>query len=65
MAYNNGIVVIADEVRLGKTEDGTPVILWMKGMQIVNGGQTKASIYFTKKKILQLICGVSGCRQKY
>lgn len=50
MAYNNGIVVIADDVRLGKTEDGTPVILWMKGMQIVNGGQTTASIYFTKKK---------------
>ncbi|HBG05154.1 MAG: abortive phage infection protein [Geobacteraceae bacterium GWC2_58_44] len=50
MAYNNGIVVIADEVRLGRAEDGTPVILWMKGMQIVNGGQTTASIYFTKKK---------------
>lgn len=50
MAYNNGIVIIADEVRMGRTEDGTPVILWMKGMQIVNGGQTTASIYFTKKK---------------
>jgi uncharacterized protein Usg len=50
MAYNNGIVVIADEVRLGKTQDGTPAIVWMKGMQIVNGGQTTASIYFTKKK---------------
>ena len=50
MAYNNGIVVIADEVRLGRAEDGTPVILWMKGMQVVNGGQTTASIYFTKKK---------------
>lgn len=50
MAYNNGIVVIADEVRLGRTEDGTPAILWMKGMQIVNGGQTTASVYFTKKK---------------
>lgn len=50
MAYNNGIVVIADEVRLGKTEDGAPAITWMKGMQVVNGGQTTASIYFTKKK---------------
>jgi hypothetical protein len=27
-----------------------PGILWLKGMQIVNGGQTTASIYFTKKK---------------
>lgn len=50
MAYNNGIVIVADEVHLGKTSDGGPGILWLKGMQIVNGGQTTASIYFTKKK---------------
>jgi hypothetical protein len=50
MAYNNGIVLIADEAHLGKTSDGMPGILWLKGMQIVNGGQTTASIYFTKKK---------------
>jgi hypothetical protein len=51
MAYNNGIVLVADDVSLGKTADGGPGILWLKGMQIVNGGQTTASIYFTKKKI--------------
>ncbi|HTC47724.1 MAG TPA: AIPR family protein [Candidatus Aquilonibacter sp.] len=50
LAYNNGIVLIADEAQLGKTSDGMPGILWLKGMQIVNGGQTTASIYFTKKK---------------
>lgn len=50
MAYNNGIVIVADEVHLGKTSDGGPGILWLKGMQIVNGGQTTASIYFSKKK---------------
>lgn len=50
MAYNNGIVIVADELSLGRTEDGGPGILWLKGMQIVNGGQTAASIYFTKKK---------------
>jgi hypothetical protein len=50
LAYNNGIVLIADEAQLGKTADGMPGILWLKGMQIVNGGQTTASIYFTKKK---------------
>ena len=50
MAYNNGIVVVADEVHFGKTSDGGPGLLWLKGMQIVNGGQTTASIYFTKKK---------------
>lgn len=50
VAFNNGIVVIADEVRLGRLEDGSHGIAWMKGMQIVNGGQTTASIYFTKKR---------------
>jgi hypothetical protein len=50
MAYNNGIVIVADEVHLGQTNEGGPGILWLKGMQIVNGGQTTASIYFTKKK---------------
>jgi hypothetical protein len=50
MAYNNGVVVVADEIRLERTADGSPGIMWLKGMQIVNGGQTTASIYFSKKK---------------
>lgn len=50
MAYNNGIVLVADEIHLGQTQNGSPGILWLKGMQIVNGGQTTASLYFTKKK---------------
>ena len=50
MAYNNGIVIVADEMRLGEAADGSAGIAWLKGMQIVNGGQTTASLYFTKKK---------------
>lgn len=50
MAFNNGIVLVADEMRLARAEDGSPGIIWLRGMQIVNGGQTTASIYFTKKK---------------
>lgn len=50
MAYNNGIVIVADEMRLGKPGDGSAGIAWLKGVQIVNGGQTTASLYFTKKK---------------
>lgn len=50
MAYNNGIVIVADEMRLGKPGEGSAGIAWLKGLQIVNGGQTTASIYFTKKK---------------
>jgi hypothetical protein len=50
MAFNNGIVLIADEMKLARAEDGSPGIVWLRGMQIVNGGQTTASIYFAKKK---------------
>ena len=50
MAYNNGIVLVTDEMHLGHAGEGSPGILWLKGMQIVNGGQTTASLYFTKKR---------------
>ncbi|RVN54214.1 AIPR family protein [Sinorhizobium meliloti] len=50
MAYNNGIVLIADEASLARAADGSMGLAWLKGMQIVNGGQTTASIYFTKRK---------------
>lgn len=50
MAYNNGIVVVADEMSLGALSDGSAGIAWLKGLQIVNGGQTTASIYFAKRR---------------
>lgn len=50
MAYNNGIVILADEMHFGKAPDGTIGISWLKGLQIVNGGQTTASIYFAKNR---------------
>ncbi|XLZ69057.1 AIPR family protein [Massilia sp. SR12] len=50
MAYNNGIVLIVDEMRLGEVVGGAPGIAWLRGLQVVNGGQTTASIYFAKKK---------------
>jgi hypothetical protein len=50
MAYNNGIVMIADEAHLAKTADGGIGISWLKGMQVVNGGQTMASLFFAKKR---------------
>lgn len=54
MSYNNGIVIVTDEAHLGKTLDGGPGLSWLKGMQIVNGGQTTASIYFQKKKFPEI-----------
>lgn len=50
MAFNNGIVMVADEIKLSRAKDGSPGIVWLRGMQVVNGGQTTASIYFSKKK---------------
>ena len=50
MAYNNGIVIVADKAIVTKSDSGAPGIAWLKGLQIVNGGQTTASMYFTKKK---------------
>lgn len=57
MAYNNGIVLVADEMRLAAIEGGAPGIAWLKGMQIVNGGQTTASVYFAKKKFPEIDLG--------
>lgn len=57
MAYNNGIVMVADEIRLGHSKDGMTGIAWLKGLQIVNGGQTTASLYFTKKKYPEVDLG--------
>jgi hypothetical protein len=50
MAYNNGIVLIADAAALARTADGSAGIASLSGMQIVNGGQTTASIYFTERR---------------
>lgn len=54
LAYNNGIVVVADELNIGTSKEGGTGIAWLRGMQIVNGGQTTASIYFTKRKFPEI-----------
>ena len=45
LAYNNGISVTASEVKLKEREDGTLGIASATDLQIVNGGQTTASIH--------------------
>jgi hypothetical protein len=57
MAYNNGIVIVADEASLVTQEGGGISLSWLRGMQIVNGGQTTASIYFSKKKSPEIKLG--------
>ena len=49
LAYNNGISVTAECVDIIRDENGKPSIKKIRDMQIVNGGQTTASIYNAKK----------------
>ena len=45
LAYNNGISVTAESVVIVRDENGKPSIKGIRDMQIVNGGQTTASIF--------------------
>ena len=51
LAFNNGISATAEEILLSETSgNGGKSISFVKDFQIVNGGQTTASIYHTWKK---------------
>jgi hypothetical protein len=51
LAFNNGIAATADSVELEKSEDSSGLFITkVNDLQIVNGGQTTASIYHTWKK---------------
>lgn len=59
LAFNNGIAVTAEEIEIAKSEDGKGYLISkVKDFQIVNGGQTTASIYHTFKKDKADISGV-------
>lgn len=45
LAYNNGISVTAESVNVVRDGNGKPSIKSIRDMQIVNGGQTTASIF--------------------
>lgn len=48
LAYNNGISVTAESVDIVRDENGKPSIRQIRDMQIVNGGQSTASIFNAK-----------------
>jgi hypothetical protein len=48
-AYNNGITVTATAIET-RQEDGQLIITSLDNMQIVNGGQTTAAIYFSPRE---------------
>lgn len=50
LAYNNGISATAGSVTVKNGKDGIPAIVHLKDFQIVNGGQTTASIFTARTK---------------
>jgi len=51
LAFNNGIAATANQIELEKDKSGKGLIISkVNDLQIVNGGQTTASIYYTYKK---------------
>src|SRR5262249_13014927 len=58
LAYNNGISATAEDIRLVPLEGGGQGIAWVKNLQIVNGGQTTASIHHAVKKDRADVSGV-------
>jgi hypothetical protein len=49
LAYNNGISITAESVEIVRDDNGKPSIRKIRDMQIVNGGQTTASIFNASK----------------
>ncbi|MCY1022102.1 AIPR family protein [Pyxidicoccus sp. MSG2] len=57
-AYNNGITAVAEDVKTTLQPDGSTALAWVRGLQIVNGGQTTASIHRAGKKDQAELSGV-------
>lgn len=49
LAFNNGLVIVCDEAAFERTGDGGVGISFIRGLQIVNGGQTTSTIYFASR----------------
>jgi hypothetical protein len=50
LAFNNGIVATVDDLDVGHNAAGGIEIRSLKGLQIVNGGQTTASLHRARRK---------------
>ncbi|MDW3099346.1 MAG: AIPR family protein [Alphaproteobacteria bacterium] len=56
-AYNNGITATAQEVEVEQSDEGLQIVR-IKDLQIVNGGQTTASLFHTKRRDKVALDGV-------
>jgi len=59
LAFNNGITITASSVDLTVRSDGGPAIAGLTDMQIVNGGQTTASIHAASRRGQADLSGLS------
>jgi hypothetical protein len=50
LAFNNGIVTTVDDIELTAVQGAATAIRALKGLQIVNGGQTTASLHRARRK---------------
>jgi hypothetical protein len=50
LAYNNGIVATADKIDIDQCHNGILTIRVLRGLQIVNGGQTTVSLHRARKR---------------
>jgi hypothetical protein len=50
MAFNNGLVIVCDDVEFERSADGSSGLALLRGFQIVNGGQTTSTIYFASRE---------------
>ena len=50
LAFNNGIVATVDHIELTAVQGAATAIRALKGLQIVNGGQTTASLHRARRK---------------
>jgi hypothetical protein len=51
LPYNNGIVMVVDDLHAEDLGHGVNEIKWLKGVQIVNGGQTTASLFKARRDV--------------
>lgn len=58
LAFNNGLAATAEEIEVGRSKNGGFFVKSVNDFQIVNGGQTTASIYHTLKKDKADISGI-------
>jgi len=50
LAFNNGIVATVDDLDVARNDTGSLEIRSLQGLQIVNGGQTTASLHRARRK---------------